>query len=150
VFGLLAALLNYMPYIGPALMVLVLFGVGLVTFPSLGQAVVAPLGFVALTTAEGHFITPRIVGRCSTLNPLLVFLALAFWTWMWGPLGAFLAVPLSIILLFVVQHLFPVDDARLPERPELFRFWEFIRTNRHPPYRSKGHDFCLDCFAESS
>jgi predicted PurR-regulated permease PerM len=114
-FGLLAALLNYVPYIGPALMVIVLFSVGLVTFPSLSQAIIAPLGFVALTTAEGHFITPTIVGRRFTLNPLLVFLAIAFWTWMWGPLGAFLAVPLSIILLVVFQHLFPVDDVRLPE-----------------------------------
>ncbi|HXW49040.1 MAG TPA: AI-2E family transporter [Xanthobacteraceae bacterium] len=114
-FGLLAAVLNYVPYIGPALMVIVLFGIGLVTFPSLGQAVIAPLGFVALTTAEGHFITPTIVGRRFTLNPLLVFLAIAFWTWMWGPLGAFLAAPLSIIVLVVFQHLFPMDDVRLPE-----------------------------------
>ena len=114
-FGLLAAVLNYVPYIGPALMVLVLFGVSLITFASLGRAMVAPLAFVALTAMEGHFITPMIVGRRFTLNPLLVFLAIAFWTWMWGPFGAFLAAPLSIILLVVVQHLFPIDDVRLPE-----------------------------------
>ena len=93
IFGLLAALLNYVPYVGPAVMVVVLFGVGLVTFPSLGHALLAPLGFIALTTTEGHFITPTIVGRRITLNPLLIFLALAFWTWMWGPVGAFLAAP---------------------------------------------------------
>src|SRR5215469_1815357 len=107
IFGLLAGLFNYVPYIGPAIMVIVLFGVGLVTFPSLGHAAIAPLGLVALTTAEGHFITPTIVGRRLTLNPLLVFLALAFWTWMWGPIGAFLAVPLSIIGLVVFNHLIP-------------------------------------------
>ena len=88
IFGLAAAVLNYIPYVGPAVMVVILFGVGLVSFPS---AFVAPLAFVALTTAEGHFITPTIVGRRITLNPLLVFLALAFWTWLWGPIGAFLA-----------------------------------------------------------
>jgi predicted PurR-regulated permease PerM len=115
IFGLLAALLNYVPYVGPAVMVVVLFGVGLVTFPSLGHAFIAPLGFVALTTAEGHFVTPTIVGRRITLNPLLVFLALAFWTWMWGPVGAFLAAPLSIIGLVVVNHLFPSEDVKLPE-----------------------------------
>jgi predicted PurR-regulated permease PerM len=115
VFGVLAAVLNYVPYVGPALMVVILFGVGLVTFPSLGQAVIAPIGLVALTTMEGHFVTPTIVGRSFTLNPLLVFLALAFWTWMWGPFGAFLAVPLSIILLVVVHHLFPSEDVQLPE-----------------------------------
>ncbi len=115
IFGLLAGLLNYVPYIGPAIMVLVLFAVGLVTFPSLGHAVIAPVGLVALTTLEGHFVTPTIVGRRLTLNPLLVFLALAFWTWIWGPLGAFLAVPLSIIGLVVAHHLFPADDMHLPE-----------------------------------
>jgi predicted PurR-regulated permease PerM len=96
-------------------MVITLFGVGLVTFPSLGHACVAPLGFIAVTTMEGHFVTPTIVGRRLTLNPLLVFLALAFWTWMWGPIGAVLAVPVSIIGLVVANHLFPTDDVRLPE-----------------------------------
>jgi predicted PurR-regulated permease PerM len=115
IFGLLALLLNYVPYVGPAVMVVVLFGVGLVTFPSLGQALVAPIGFIALTTTEGHFITPTIVGRRITLNPLLVFLGLAFWTWMWGPIGAFLAAPLSIIGLVMVNHLLPTDDVKLPD-----------------------------------
>jgi predicted PurR-regulated permease PerM len=115
IFGLLAGLLNYVPYVGPAAMVIVLLGVGLVTFPSLGQAFIAPIGLIALTTVEGHFITPTIVGRRLTLNPVVVFLSLAFWTWMWGPFGAFLAVPLSIIGLVVVHHLFPADDINLPE-----------------------------------
>jgi predicted PurR-regulated permease PerM len=115
IFGLLAALLNYVPYVGPAVMVVILFGVGLVTFPSLGHALLAPLGFVALTTAEGHFITPTIVGRRITLNPLLIFLALAFWTWLWGPIGAFLAAPLSIVGLVVFNHLFPPDESKLPD-----------------------------------
>ena len=96
-------------------MVVVLFSVGLVTFPSLTHALIAPLGLIALTTLKGHVITPTIVGRRLTLNPLLVFLALAFWTWMWGPLGALLAVPLSIIGLVIVNHLFPSEDVRLPD-----------------------------------
>ena len=115
IFGLLAALLNYVPYVGPAVMVIVLLGVGLVTFSSLGHAFIAPIGFIALTTTEGHFITPTIIGRRLTLNPLLVFLALAFWTWMWGPIGAVLAVPLSIIGLVIVNHLFPREDVQLPD-----------------------------------
>jgi predicted PurR-regulated permease PerM len=115
IFGVMAAVLNYVPYVGPAVMVIVLFGVGLVTFPSLGQALIAPAGLIALTTTEGHFITPTIIGRRLTLNPLVVFLALAFWTWLWGPLGAFLAVPISIITLVVSNHLFPTDDAKLPD-----------------------------------
>jgi predicted PurR-regulated permease PerM len=115
IFGVLAALLNYVPYVGPAVMVVILFAVGLVSFPSLGQAFIAPLAFVILTTMEGHFITPTVVGRRITLNPLLIFLALAFWTWMWGPIGAFLAAPLSIIGLVVVNHLVPSDEIKLPE-----------------------------------
>jgi predicted PurR-regulated permease PerM len=115
IFGVLAALLNYVPYIGPALMVIVLFGGSLVTFPSLSQAFIVPLGLIALTTTEGHFITPTIIGRRLTLNPLLVFLGLAFWTWMWGPIGALLAVPLSIIGLVIFNHLIPADDIQLPD-----------------------------------
>ncbi len=115
IFGVLAAFLNYVPYVGPGVMVIVLFGVGLVTFPSISHAIIAPLGLIALTTAEGHFITPTIVGRRLTLNPLIVFVALAFWTWMWGPLGAFLAVPLSIVGLVVIHHLFPTEDVKLPD-----------------------------------
>jgi len=115
VFGILATILNYVPYIGPAVMVIVLFGVGLVTFSSLGQALIAPVCLVGLTTLEGHFITPTIVGRRLTLNPLLVFLALVFWTWLWGPIGAFLAIPLSIAGLVTFNHLFPTDDVTLPE-----------------------------------
>ncbi len=115
IFGLVAAVLNYIPYVGPAIVVVVLFAVGLVSFPSLGHALIAPCGFIGLTTLEGHFITPAIVGRRITLNPLMVVLALAFWTWMWGPIGAFLATPLSIIGLVVFSHLFPPDEVKLPD-----------------------------------
>ena len=73
--GALAYLCNYIPYVGPAFMVLVLFAVGLVTFPSLAYAAIAPVPlFVALTTFEGHIVTPNIVNRRLTLNPLGVFL----------------------------------------------------------------------------
>ncbi len=115
IFGFLAALLNYVPYVGPAVMVTVLLAVGLVTFPSLGHALLAPACMIALTTVEGNFITPTIIGQRLTLNPLLIFLALAFWTWMWGPVGAFLAAPLCIVGLVVLNHLFPSDEVRLPE-----------------------------------
>jgi predicted PurR-regulated permease PerM len=115
IIGLLAALLNYVPYVGPAIMVVILLGVGLVSFPSLGHALVAPAGLIALCTLEGHFITPAIVGRRMTLNPLVVFLGLAFWTWMLGPIGALLAAPLSIVALVVFSHLFPHDEMKLPD-----------------------------------
>jgi len=111
----LAAMLNYVPCGGPAVMVVVLVGVGLVSFATLSHAVIAPVGFIALTTAEGNFITPTIIGRRITLSPVVILLALAFWTWMWGPVGAFLAVPLSIIGLVIFNHLFPGEDVKLPD-----------------------------------
>jgi predicted PurR-regulated permease PerM len=113
-FGIMAMVLNYIPYIGPACMVVVLLGVGLVSFPSLGYALLPPAAFVALTTMEGHLITPAILGRRLVLNPLGVLLALAFWTWLWGPMGAFLAVPLMIMGFVTLQHLFPPDESKLP------------------------------------
>jgi predicted PurR-regulated permease PerM len=113
-FGLLTFALNYIPYIGPAIIALVLFCVGLVAMPSLGWAAVAPALFVGLATLEGHFITPSIIGRRLTLNPFLVFLALCFWTWIWGAIGAFLAVPLLIVSLVVLGHLIPREETALP------------------------------------
>jgi predicted PurR-regulated permease PerM len=55
-----------------------------------------------------------VLGHQLTLNPLVVLLALAFWAWIWGPLGAFLAVPVTIIGLVTLHHLFPPDETRLP------------------------------------
>jgi predicted PurR-regulated permease PerM len=115
VFGLLAAIFNYVPYIGPAAMVAVLFSVGLVVFPSLSYALIAPIAFVGLTTLEGQIVTPTVIGRRLTLNPLAIFLMIAFWAWLWGPLGAFLAIPLSIVGLVTVNHLFPSEEA--PQLP---------------------------------
>ncbi|MFL4979054.1 MAG: AI-2E family transporter [Xanthobacteraceae bacterium] len=114
VWGVLAFVLNYIPYLGPLAMNLVLFAVGIVTFPTLGEALIAPACFIAMTTLEGHFITPSIMGRRLTLNPLNVFLALAFWTWLWGPIGAFLAVPLLITTLVALRHAFPKPEINLP------------------------------------
>ena len=71
--------------------------------------------FVALTFCEGHFITPTIIGRRLALNALAVLLALAFWTWLWGPMGGFLSSPLLIVALILKEHLMPVETPQLPE-----------------------------------
>jgi predicted PurR-regulated permease PerM len=106
-WGVLGFILNFIPYIGALMMELVLLALGLVTFPTLSHALIAPALYLAFTTLEGHFITPGIMGRRLTLNPLIVFLSLVFWTWLWGPIGAFLAVPILIVLLVISSHLFP-------------------------------------------
>jgi len=113
-WAVLAFILNFIPYIGAIIMEVVLLAVGLVTFPDLGHAMVAPLLYLAFTTLEGHFITPSIMGRRLLLNPLTVFLALIFWTWIWGPVGAFLAVPIVIVVLVALTHLFSGEESVLP------------------------------------
>lgn len=113
--GALAATLNYIPIIGPVAMFVVLVVVGIVSLPTVGAGLVAPLAFVGIAFLEGHFITPTIIGRRLALNALAVFLGLAFWTWLWGPMGAFLSSPLLIVALILKEHLYPVEVPQLPQ-----------------------------------
>jgi predicted PurR-regulated permease PerM len=114
-WGALAFVLNYVPYVGPAVMDVLLFGIGLVTYPTLLGALVPPAVFMAITVLEGQFITPAIVGRSVlNLHPLAVFLSIAFWSWLWGPVGAFLATPLLIMVRVAMAHLYPQHKAELP------------------------------------
>jgi predicted PurR-regulated permease PerM len=112
--GALAATLNYFPIIGPVAMFVVLTVVGVIAFSTLGAGLIAPLAFVGITFLEGHFVTPTIIGRRLELNALAVFIALAFWTWLWGPMGGFLSSPLLIVGLILKEHLMPVDSPQLP------------------------------------
>ena len=114
-WGVLAFAFNFLPYIGPLIITIALFIAGLVVFPSLGQALIAPAFFVALATLEGHLITPNIVGRRLALSPVLVFVGLVFWTWLWGPMGALLATPLVIVGTVVVNDFLPKNGVELPE-----------------------------------
>jgi predicted PurR-regulated permease PerM len=112
--GALAAALNFFPIIGPVAMFAVLTVVGVIAFSTLGAGLIAALAFVGITFLEGHFITPTIIGRRLELNALAVFMALAFWTWLWGPMGGFLSSPILIVALILKEHLLPVDSPQLP------------------------------------
>jgi len=114
-WGVLAAVLNYVPYVGPAIVTATLAVVGILTFSTLGEAVIAPLIFLAIVTVEGHFITPAFMGRRLELNPFAVFLSIAIWTWLWGPIGAFLAVPMLIAISVSLGHAFSDVKPQLPE-----------------------------------
>jgi predicted PurR-regulated permease PerM len=114
-WGVLAFVLNYVPYIGPATTLVTLFAVGLISFPSLGYALIAPACFLGLSTIEGQIVTPSVIGRTLTVNPMMVFLAIAFWAWLWGPIGALLANPLLIVGLVALKHLFPKQNVTLPD-----------------------------------
>lgn len=113
-WGVLAAVLNFVPYIGPAIVAFTLGVVGLVAFPTLGEAVVPPLVFIAIVAVEGNFITPALMGRRLELNPFAIFIAIAFCTWLWGPIGAFLAVPLLMALKVSFEQAFAVEKPDLP------------------------------------
>lgn len=114
-WAVLGFILNFIPYIGALMMELAMFLVGLVVFPTLTQALIPPLLYLVMGTLEGHFITPSIMGRQLTLHPLTVFLSLVFWTWLWGPIGAFLAVPLLIVGVVAAEHIMPKEEPALPE-----------------------------------
>jgi predicted PurR-regulated permease PerM len=112
--GALAATLNFFPIIGPVVMFVILVAVGIMSLSTLGAALIAPLAFVGLIFVEGHFVTPTIIGRRLELNALAVLIALAFWTWLWGPMGGFLSSPILIVCLVLKEHLLPADSPQLP------------------------------------
>lgn len=114
-WGVVAFMLNYIPYVGPGIVALILLVLGLIALPTVPAALVPPALFVAFTTIEGHFITPALIGRQLTVSPLALFLSLAFWTWLWGPLGTFLATPILIAAVVVQEHTMPSDEVSLPE-----------------------------------
>jgi predicted PurR-regulated permease PerM len=109
-FGALAATLNFVPIIGPTAMFAILLVVGLVAEPTFAWGVVPAAGFLVLITVEGQFLTPMIIGRHLELNALAVILSLAFWTWLWGPLGAFLSSPILMVSLILKQRLYVDED----------------------------------------
>jgi predicted PurR-regulated permease PerM len=112
--GALAATLNFFPIIGPVATFVVLTAVGVMSFSTLSAGLMAPLAFVGLTFLEGHFVTPSIIGRRLELNALAVLIALAFWTWLWGPMGGFLSSPILIVGLILKEHLMPDEAPQLP------------------------------------
>jgi predicted PurR-regulated permease PerM len=113
--GTLEFVCAFVPYLGAAFMLVVLALVGLITFSGWHQTLLAVGLFLAMVTCEGQVITPNIVGHRFTTSPLTIFLALAFWTWLWGPVGTFLSVPFVLIGVAVVNHFFPDDAAVLPK-----------------------------------
>jgi predicted PurR-regulated permease PerM len=93
-WGALAALFNYIPFIGPLVTLAMLFLVGLVSLGDPLQALIAPALLLPIDVLEGNVITPSILARRLTLNPVVVFISLVVWGWMWGIAGVLLAVPI--------------------------------------------------------
>ena len=85
------------------------------TFPSLSQAAIAPAVYIAMAFVEGQLLTPYLMGRRLELNPFAVFLAIAFCMWLWGPVGAFLAVPLLTAATVAIERAFAEPKPALPD-----------------------------------
>jgi predicted PurR-regulated permease PerM len=96
-WGGIVALCNFVPYVGPIIAALLLAMGGLMTFDSIAFAMAPALIQIGLHTIEANLITPMVLGRRLTINPLLILVSLSFWGWVWGAPGALLAVPLLII-----------------------------------------------------
>jgi predicted PurR-regulated permease PerM len=107
-WGVTAFLLNYIPIIGPLFGVCIFVLVGLLSFESLWWALLPPAIYLGIHLVEGETLTPMLLARRFTLNPVLIILSLVFWFWMWGVLGAILAVPMLAILKIICDRLRPL------------------------------------------
>jgi predicted PurR-regulated permease PerM len=124
-WGGIVAVLNYIPYLGPIASALLLAIGGLMLFPDPWYAMLPAVAFVGVHLVEANIVTPTVVGRRLTINPLMILLALSFWAWVWGTTGALLAVPLLIIFRTVL------DAAGKPDVAG-FLFEEGTLIHEHP------------------
>jgi predicted PurR-regulated permease PerM len=107
-WGAMVAVVNFIPYLGPALDYAVFLLVGVLTFDSLPHMLLPAGIFLALNVLEAYLLTPLILGRRLTLNPVVLFVGLTFWGWMWGVVGAILAVPIMVVCKILCDHIEPL------------------------------------------
>ena len=107
-WGAVAFLLNFIPVIGPIIAVVIFLMAGLLSVASLWQALLPGALYFGVHLIEGQSITPMLLAKRFTLNPLLVVLALIFWFWMWGVIGAILAVPMLAVTKIVCDRVPPL------------------------------------------
>ncbi|PYJ11334.1 MAG: hypothetical protein DMF06_03215 [Verrucomicrobia bacterium] len=107
-WGAFVALLNFVPYLGALTGIICITLGALLSFDSLGYAMLIPASYLVLATLEGNFVTPLVLGRSLTLNPVVILIALAFWGWMWGISGMILAVPILAAFKIFCDHIEPM------------------------------------------
>lgn len=121
-WGLAAGLLNSVPYLGPTFIMVGSFVAALVQFQSPGMALAASGASLAITSIEGLVLAPLLFGSVAQIHPVAIFLSIMFWSWLWGPIGTFLAVPIVTAVKAVVdllpdaapasEMLAPADDKK--------------------------------------
>jgi predicted PurR-regulated permease PerM len=104
VWGAAAAALNFLPYVGAVVTVVLVAAIALISFDTLSYALLAPAFVLACNLVEGQLVTPLIVGRRLEINAVAVFVAVAFWSWLWGFIGALIAVPLLVVIKVFCDH----------------------------------------------
>ncbi len=104
-WGVMAAILNYVPYLGGLVGYVIVGFVALTTFDTTGRALLVPGAYLVLNVIEGNFVTPAILGRELTLNPVMIFVWLIFWGWVWGIPGALFAIPLLAMTKIVADNI---------------------------------------------
>jgi predicted PurR-regulated permease PerM len=104
-WGTLAGLAEFIPYIGATVMVGLLTMAGLAVFPDVGHALLVPGAYLAVNLLQANFISPTVLGRRLTLNPVAILVGLVFWWWIWGVGGAFIAVPLLATFKIFCDHI---------------------------------------------
>jgi predicted PurR-regulated permease PerM len=112
-WGVMAGILNYVPFLGHTVSAIIIAVVALLSFPELGIAIIPPGVFIVIAALEGNVITPMILARRLTLNPVAVVAALLIWGWMWGIVGLLLAVPLLVVAKIAcdkIEPLHPVGE----------------------------------------
>jgi predicted PurR-regulated permease PerM len=131
-WGILAMVLGFMPYLGPLIAFACIATVALVSFDTWWQIAAPPLAYGVMSTIEGTVITPMILGRHLTLSPIAIFLSMVLWTMILGIFGALLAVPILVILTIMGQHLATVLRGTEPSTPAP----EEIAPKALPPRRA--------------
>lgn len=127
-WGGFVALLNFIPYFGPIVAAVLLGLGGLMTFETMGWALVPAIIMIVLHLVEANVVTPLVLGGRLKLSPLLILISLSFWTWVWGTAGALLAVPLLIIIQTILAAAGKPDIAGF-----LFEAGTLTSTFHDPP-----------------
>lgn len=107
-WGAMVAVLNFIPYLGALTGIICMTLGAVLSYDSLGYAMIFPASYLLIAIIEGNFITPWVLGRSLTLNPVLILIALAFWGWMWGISGMILAVPILATFKIFCEHIEPM------------------------------------------
>lgn len=115
-WGVFAFVASFIPFLGVTTMTIALAIAGIITHSDLVFALAPAIVFFAVHLAVENLVFPAIMGRQWELNPFVVFFAIIFWTWMWGAVGAMLALPLSLIVMTVVNELF-IEEKVQPQLP---------------------------------